>query len=262
MGDVGFDFEAVDALDYDELRPTYAPEAVRWVAERAGLEPGSNVVDLAAGTGRLARSFAALGHTVVAVEPAANMRAVLRSSAPEIAALAGTAEAIPLEDGVADAVVVGNAFHHFDASLAFGQIRRVLRPDGALALFWARSGGEQPGVLSITRDIDRVVERVRGSSEIVDAYWAWFDPPEEVDGFTAFERRSFPVAHVMPSSRIADLYATSSDIASLPSTVRENLLARIGDLTTGLPETIEIPERSDVQLCFRASADPDATDPA
>ena len=58
---MGFSFEQVNATDYDELRPTYAPEAVRWVAERARLEPGSLVVDLAAGTGQLSRRFASLG---------------------------------------------------------------------------------------------------------------------------------------------------------------------------------------------------------
>jgi predicted RNA methylase len=75
-----FSFESVNATDYDELRPTYAPEAVRWVAERALLEPGSLVVDLAAGTGQLSRRFAHLGVRVVAVEPAANMRAVLAAN--------------------------------------------------------------------------------------------------------------------------------------------------------------------------------------
>src|SRR5262245_53923231 len=249
---MGFDFRAVDARDYDELRPTYAPEAIDWVAGRAGLEPGSTVVDLAAGTGQLARPFASRDYDVIAVEPAANMRAVLRANAPGVTALEGTAEAIPVHDATAHAVVVGNAFHHFEPDRAFAEIRRVLRPGGALVLFWARSGAQEPAVLSITREIDRLVERVRGSSEIVDAYWSWFDPPEAVEGFTAFERRSFPLTHAIPSSRVADLYATSSDIASLPAPVREDLLTKIAELTSELPETIEIPGRSDVQLCFRS----------
>ena len=75
-----FSFEVVDAIHYDELRPMYAPEAVAWVAERCELGPGANVVDLAAGTGRLSGRFVELGFDVVAVEPAANMRAVLEIS--------------------------------------------------------------------------------------------------------------------------------------------------------------------------------------
>jgi SAM-dependent methyltransferase len=246
-----FSFENVSAPDYDELRPTYAPESVRWVAERAGLGPGSLVVDLAAGTGQLSRRFVRLGVRVVAVEPAANMRAVLATNLPEVHAVHGTAEDIPVGDGQADAVVVGNAFHHFDAEAAFAGIRRVLRRGGALALFWGRTDRHADGLRMGIREIDELVERERGSSPIVEAYRAWYEPPEHVDGFTTLERRSFPTTRTMPSARLADLYATSSDIASLPEPQRGRLLERIGELAADLPETLELAERSDVQLWFR-----------
>ena len=248
---MAFSFEQVNATDYDELRPTYAPEAIRWVAERARLEPGSLVVDLAAGTGQLSRRFVPLGVRVVAVEPAANMRAVLATNLPDVTAVGGTAEAIPLDDGQTDAVVVGNAFHHFDAEEAFAEIRRALRPEGALALFWARTDRHADGLRLGIREIDEVVERERGSSPIVEAYRAWYEPPKHVEGFTALERRSFATARTMASARLADLYATSSDIASLPEPRRGRLLERIGELAADLPETLELAERSDVQLWFR-----------
>jgi SAM-dependent methyltransferase len=222
------------------------------------------VIDLAAGTGQLSRRFAGIGCRVIAVEPAANMRSVMQDKAPEVTVLAGTAERIPVEDGTADAVVVGNAFHHFDADRAAEQIRRVLRPGGALALFWARSdealGPALPGdssvvaedraTISVTREIERAVERVRGTSEFIDAYRSWYEP-RPVEGFTPFERRFFPIAHAIPSDRVADLYATSSDIASLPPDARDELLARIADLAADLPETLELRGRSDVMLSFR-----------
>ena len=261
---MGFDFEAVDALDYDELRPTYAPEAVGWVADRARLEPGSTVVDLAAGTGQLTRRFSELGCHVIAVEPAANMLAVLREHAPEVTALEGTAERIPIDDASVDAVVVGNAFHHFDADRASREIRRVLRPAGALGLFWARSArapapalpgdssilAEDPATVSVMREIERLVGRVRGTSAFVDAYLAWYEP-QPLEGFTDFERRSFPTTHAIPSDRVADLYATSSEIASLPADVRGDLLEAIAGLAADLPRTLELREYSEVMLWFR-----------
>jgi len=171
-----------------------------------------------------------------------------------VTAVPGTADAIPLDDGEADAVVVGNAFHHFDAEDAFAEIRRVLRPGGALALFWARTDRHPDGLRIGIREIDELVERERGSSPIVDAYRAWYEPPELVEGFTTFERRSFPTTRTMPSARLADLYATSSDIASLPEPRRVRLLERIGELAADLPETLELAERNDVQLWFRECA--------
>ena len=248
---MGFSFEQVNATDYDELRPTYAPGSVRWVAERSRLEPGALVVDLAAGTGQLSRRFASLGVRVIAVEPADNMRAVLATNLSEVHTVPGTAEDIPMGDGEADAVVVGNAFHHFDAAAAFAEIRRVLRPGGALALFWARTDEDADPLQLGILEIYEVVERERASSPIVAAYVSWFEPPERIDGFTALERRSFPTTRTMASARLADLFATSSDIASLPEPRRTRLLARIGELAAELPETIELVERSDVHLWFR-----------
>lgn len=242
-----FSFEAVNADDYDALRPDYAPEAVAWVVERGRLGPGSMVVDLAAGTGQLSRRFAPLGVDVVAVEPARNMRAAIADRLPAVRVQAGSAEAIPLGDGVADAVVVGNAFHHFDATRAFVEIRRVLRPGGVLALFWARSVDDA----SPLREVDRVVERFRGASEIATAYRSWFPMPEPVAGFSPFARAEFPAAHAIRSARLADLYATSSDVASLPAAARARLLARVAAIARDLPVTVELPGRSVVDLCVR-----------
>jgi SAM-dependent methyltransferase len=247
----GFSFEVVNADDYDALRPGYAPEAVAWVAERGGLQRGSLVVDLAAGTGQLSKRFAPLGVKLVAVDPARNMRSLIEDRMPAVVVRDGSAEAIPLGDGVADAVVVGNAFHHFDADRAFAEIRRVLRPGAVLALFWARPTDDETGPYPVLQEVDRAVESARVASRIVAAYRSWTTSPIQAHRFTPFERRDFPITQVVPSARLADLYATSSDIASLPSDVRADLLARIREITRSLPEVLEVPARSIVDLCFR-----------
>jgi len=245
-----FSFEGINADDYDALRPDYAPDAVAWVGERGGLGEGSLVVDLAAGTGQLSKRFAPLGVTVVAVEPARNMRSLIEDRLPAVDVLGGSAEAIPLGDGVADAVVVGNAFHHFDAEPAFAEIRRVLRPGGALALFWAWPADDQASPYPALQEVDEAVEPTRAATAIAAAYYSWTKPPIQVRGFTPFERREFPTTHVVPTARLADLYATSSDVASLPSDVRADLLARIRGIAQSLPEILEFPARSVVDLCF------------
>lgn len=246
-----FNFESVNALDYDELRPSYAADAVAWVYERARLGANAVVVDLAAGTGQLAKGFVALGVRVIAVEPATNMRSVLESNLPSVRVVDGTAERIPLGDATADAVVVGNAFHHFDVEAAFAELRRVIRPGGALALFWADADAD--GVLGpIARAVDRVVERARVSASIIRAYRKWTEPPERIEGFTPFERRSFGTTQAIDPSRLADLFATSSDVASLPPPNRDALLERIRTLASDYPSRLTLIGRSDVLLCFRA----------
>ena len=248
---MGFSFETVDARDYEDLRPGYAPEAARWVFERAGLEPGSLVVDLAAGTGQLSRRFLELGARVVAVEPARNMREMLSRALPTVRTLDAVAEAIPLRDGVAGAVVVGNAFHHFDEAAAFAEIRRVLRPGGALGIFWAWSSDEDGPIRAGLHEVDEAVGRSRVASAFVLAYLDWSEGPHPALGFREAERREFPTTHVVPSARLADLYATSSDVASIEEPDRSALLARIRDRSRELPETLELPIRSVVDLYGR-----------
>jgi SAM-dependent methyltransferase len=177
-----FSFEVVNALDYDKLRPDYAPHALAWVAERGGLVPGSVVVDLAAGTGQLSRRFMPLGVDLVAVEPAANMRAVLAERLPAGRVLGGTAESIPLGDDSVDAVVVGSAFHRFDRERAFAGIACVLRPGRVLALFWAWPLEEESLRYPGLREVDEVVESTRESCEIATAYRTWTEPAPSSGG--------------------------------------------------------------------------------
>jgi SAM-dependent methyltransferase len=247
----GFNFEVVDALDYDELRPEYSPEAVAWVAERAGLAPGSSVVDLAAGTGRLSGRFVQLGVDVIAVEPAANMRAVLEERFPTVRAIVARAEAMPFDDGAIDLVVVGNAFHHFEREAAMAEIHRVLRPRGTLALFWAWPLEKEKVTIPVVRAIYEAVEETQADSAIMAAHRSWAELPATVEGFDPFERREFPATHVVPAARLADLYATSSDVATLPAPLRATLLERIRQLSRGLPETLHLPTRTVVDLCTR-----------
>ena len=96
--------------------------------------PGRTAVDVGAGTGKLTRALSGSGATLIAVEPVAEMRAVLERELPEVRALESTAESLPLDDASVDAVVVGQAFHWFDAPAALTEFRRVLGEGGRLGL--------------------------------------------------------------------------------------------------------------------------------
>jgi SAM-dependent methyltransferase len=245
----GFTFELVNAEDYDALRPHYAREAVAWVAERARLGENSLVIDLGAGTGQLSRRFAPLGVQLIAVEPARNMRAVIQERLQGVHVVDGSAEAIPLGDRAAGAVVVGNAFHHFDPARAFLEIRRVLRPGGALALFWEWPTEDSMANYPALREVEERIRPVREATLIAAAYRAWRNPPAQVPGFTPFERSEFPTTHLVPSARLADLYATSSDVASMPPSILAELLGQIREVSRRLPEILRFPSRTEVDLC-------------
>jgi len=130
------------AKAYAAHRPSYPDTALDWAlapvsspespasARRGELE----LLDLAAGTGKLTASLVRRSARVTAVEPDPEMLAVLRAELPSVKALPGTAEDIPLPDASVDAVLVGQAFHWFNPEPAAAEIARVLRPGGRLAI--------------------------------------------------------------------------------------------------------------------------------
>jgi len=150
----GFD-RAADA--YERGRPDYPADAIALLARRLGLRPGATVVDLASGTGKFTRAIRGTGATVVAVEPTRGMREVFARAVPDVAVLPGTAEAIPLPDRFADAVVVAQAYHWFRPGPATREIARVLRPHGGLAIVWNTRDDRAP----ISHAISEIVDRYR-----------------------------------------------------------------------------------------------------
>ena len=126
-------FGAVAAA-YARHRPGYPAAALDWALEPA---PGGDVLDLAAGTGKLTEALVTRpGLRVTAVDPDPAMLAQFRADHAGVDAREGTAEQIPLPDAAVDAVVVGTAWHWFDRAKAEPEIARVLRPGGVLAVLW------------------------------------------------------------------------------------------------------------------------------
>ncbi len=80
---------------YERGRPEYAPAAVGALTAELGLASGAPVLDLAAGTGKLARALLAAGLDVVAVEPQLQMRERLAATIGTERVREGFAEQIP-----------------------------------------------------------------------------------------------------------------------------------------------------------------------
>ena len=147
-----------EAEAYDRARPSYPPDALRWLTGNLGIRPGRRVADLAAGTGKLTALLAPAGADLVAVEPVGAMLARLRARLPGLPALSAVAEALPFAPDSLDAVVVAQAFHWFDADRALAELARVVRPGGRLGLVWnarARTGGWADEVWAVMDRVER-----------------------------------------------------------------------------------------------------------
>jgi SAM-dependent methyltransferase len=97
--------------------------------------PGTRVLDVACGTGIVARRAAARGATVVGVDLNAQMLEVARAADPAIEWLEADAGDLPLPDGAFERVFCHQALQFFpDPPVAVAEMRRVLAPGGALTV--------------------------------------------------------------------------------------------------------------------------------
>jgi len=200
---------------YERARPDWPDEAARWfVPEGARL-----VVEAGAGTGKLTRALTRVAPRVLAVEPDPRMRELLQVG------IEGTAEAIPLGDGEADAVVAGSALHWFDLDRALPEFRRVLRDGGRLAFGWNHRAARHPAV-------ERMQERI-GQVRVPTGSWQARDWAAEVTAgglFGDVEHAEFPFILDLPRSALDDHLLSYSGLALLPEDVRRRVFAEIGQV--------------------------------
>jgi SAM-dependent methyltransferase len=110
----------------------------KYVIEGAGVRQGSHVLDVACGTGVLARGALAQtgpGGRVVGADPAPGMLAAGKEIEPCIDWILCGAEALELEDETFDCVISQFGLMFFkDRRQSADEMFRVLKPDGSLAI--------------------------------------------------------------------------------------------------------------------------------
>ncbi|HZD87431.1 MAG TPA: methyltransferase domain-containing protein [Gaiellaceae bacterium] len=213
-----------NAASYERARPAWPEQAARWLVPA----DARLVVELGAGTGKLTRALAAVVPRVLAVEPDPRMLSVLREQGHE--GTEGSAEAIPLGDGEADAVVAGSCIHWFDLEPALAEVHRVLRPGGRFAFGWNHRDARHPGVARMQERI--YAARPEGTG------WRSRDWPAEVTAaglFRDVEHELFEHVHALPRAALRDHLLSYATLASLPEDEREAAFAGVVEILDSEP---------------------------
>jgi demethylmenaquinone methyltransferase/2-methoxy-6-polyprenyl-1,4-benzoquinol methylase len=191
------------ARDYDYVERLLALGSGAWYRRhallRAGLAPGMRVLDVATGTGLVAReALAAVGPQgcVVGLDPSAGMLAEAHRQLP-MTLVRGRGEKLPLRDASFDFVSMGFALRHVtDLDTLFAEFRRVLKPGGSVCVL--EISRPRPKIIAaplrvfMTRVVPAVARLARRHSDaqrLMDFYWDTIDAcvaPEEV--LAALER--------------------------------------------------------------------------
>jgi SAM-dependent methyltransferase len=221
---------------YDRARPDYPAEAVDWLVRTLELGEGTTVVDLAAGTGKLTVRLARTRARVIAVEPSAGMLDRLRARLPELEAHEATAETIPLADGCADAVTVGQAFHWFANEAALAEIWRVLRPGGRLALVWNRRVLDAPAQV----EIERIMAPHRDTTP-AHRHGTWRAAMEATELFEPLADSEIEHEQRLDAAALVDQVVSVSFIAALPDGERRRVADEVERAGRRLGDPIVLP---------------------
>ena len=146
------------AADYAKARPGYPDLLFDWLANRA---PGRAMAwDAGCGNGQASQALARHFRSVFASDPsAAQIESALPN--PRIRFAVEPAEACSLQDASVDLVTVAQAYHWFDQERFCAEARRVLRPDGLVAVWsYARS--------SVSPEVDAIVDALHDDTLAAD----------------------------------------------------------------------------------------------
>jgi ubiquinone/menaquinone biosynthesis C-methylase UbiE len=145
---------------YSQYRPHYPPELFDWIASLVSRH--EVVWDCAAGSGQASVSLAEIFDRVIATD-ASEKQISMAAARERIEYRVAPADRSGLSDKSVDMVTVAQAIHWFEHNAFYDEVRRVLRPEGAIAI-WGYGDPiiEDPG-------LDRIVhEYNRGT---IEDYW-------------------------------------------------------------------------------------------
>jgi SAM-dependent methyltransferase len=255
---------------YDRVRPGYPDELFADLVTITGLAQGSSVLEVGCGTGQATRSLAALGCSVTAIEPGAQMAALARqrlATFHDVNVETSTFEEWDDRGRRFDVLVAASAWHWVDPSTGWRRAHAVLRPGGWMALLGnvvVRRPGE-PEVYAHTADLHEqfapgnpgwghppLEDDVRTTNE----GWGLVEDPGGLFGGTIV--RWYPTVQWFSGEGFADLLRSTSLYRELDRDVREPLLDAIAErIRTRMGDRVSRRYLSVLHVGQRAERTPD-----
>ena len=247
------------ADDYERYRPGYPSALFDLIAARLTLPADAVVVDLGAGTGKVARAAAARGWRVTAVDPGERMLEVLerrsRAEGVEIEVVRASAESTGLRDASFDAALAGEAYHWFDSDSALAEMGCIVRPGGGIAFFWNSVDADRSPLIEAER---RLVAEYGIDGSDVRRPGPLPETRDAIRRAGAFAEPEFAqVPHVvaMTGAEYVGLARTKSHLRTAPADVQERygraFAAMLAEHGIGPSSRIEVPYMVDCWIAGR-----------
>jgi SAM-dependent methyltransferase len=152
-----------DASLYEEVRPGYPNALFEDIIKLSKIPEDGRILEIGCGTAQATLPFAERGYAIHCIELGANLAAIAKrklSAYPKVQVSVGNFEEYPLEERTFDLVISATAFHWIDPEVGYRKAAEVLKPGGALALFWNKPVQTTQVGANYFQSIQKVYERV------------------------------------------------------------------------------------------------------
>ena len=168
------------SAEYTRYRPYYPRALFAWLEAQVGRR--ARAWDCATGNGQAAQGLAEFFAEVVATDASSEQIAAAVPQ-PRIRYAVAPAERSGFAARSVDLITVGQALHWFDLDAFYGEVRRILKPDGVLAV-WCY------GLMHVDGAVNAVVRRLY--ADVVGPYW----PPERRHVEQGYQTLPFPFREI------------------------------------------------------------------
>ncbi len=162
----------------------------RQALERAGLARGMRLLDLATGTGVVARAASTITDRIITADASIGMLLAGRDRT-KLPAIEAKGERLPFRDRTFDMLSVGFALRHFaDLRAAFAEYHRVLKPGSGILILEITPPRSRFGRAMLRFHLNRVVplfarlrSRGRDAEKLMHYFWDTIEtcvPPETI----------------------------------------------------------------------------------
>jgi ubiquinone/menaquinone biosynthesis C-methylase UbiE len=128
-----------DAHQYDQARPGYPDKLFEDIVTFSEIPTDGKILEIGCGTGQATIPFAQRGYSIHCIELGENLAEIARKKLipyPQAQVSIGAFEKLSLVDESFDLAISATAFHWIDPHIGYKKLARVLKPAGAIALFW------------------------------------------------------------------------------------------------------------------------------
>lgn len=174
------DYFSSHAASYAAFRPHYPAALGEAIARHAARH--DVVLECGCGNGQLSRILADYFGHVVATDASAQQLSHAQAH-PHISYHIATAEALPLADASADAIVVAQAAHWFNLPAFYEEARRIAKPGAIIALVAYPEAEIEGEVGALLHQFNRIT---------LTPYW----PPERMLVESAYRTIPFPFEEI------------------------------------------------------------------